>query len=89
MYIWRGRVNGELGSLISFTSGIIPQLRNTLNLNIMLDIHIHITDKESFKDIIDKLDQVITLLKEDGEIEGLEPIIATLNSINEKVKTIV
>lgn len=55
----------------------------------MLDIHIHITDKKSFKDIIDKLDQVITLLKEDGEIEGLEPIIATLDSINEKVKTIV
>ena len=56
----------------------------------MHDIHIHITDKESFKDIIDKLDQVITLLKDgDDEIEGLEPIIATLNSINEKVKTIV
>lgn len=59
----------------------------------MFDIHIHMTDKTSLKEIIQKLDSIITILEEpdeDGDdIEGLDEVIANLESIEKKVKTIV
>lgn len=55
----------------------------------MFDLHIHISDKKSLKEISEKLDRVITLLEEDGEIEGLDKIVEDLDTIKKDVETTV
>ena len=52
----------------------------------MLDIYIHNHDRKSLREINKKLDQIILLLEEKSEINGLEQIIDDLSSITEQVK---
>ncbi len=60
-----------------------------IKFNPMFDLHIHISDKKSLKEISEKLDRVITLLEEDGEIEGLDKIVEDLDTIKKDVETTV